>query len=159
MHGPVALRCALWLLLGIWVGSWVMFGAVVVPAAFRVLPSTEAAGDLVAPVLTALHAYGIAAALPLAILAAVLGRGRLAIGLPLVMGAVCLLSQVGVSAPLAEIRDQAFGPAGNAAAAARFAQLHRLSMGLFLLTGACALVLIVVHARADVARNASRRPG
>ena len=55
------LRTALWLLLGGWIGAWLLFGGVVAPTAFRTLPSTEVAGLLIGPVLTWLHLYGAAA--------------------------------------------------------------------------------------------------
>ena len=49
--GAALLRGLLWLLLGTWIGSWLLFALVVAPTAFRVLPSTHVAGTLVAPVL------------------------------------------------------------------------------------------------------------
>jgi hypothetical protein len=47
----LGLRSALWLALGGWVGSWALFALVIARLAFRVLPSPEVAGHLVAPVL------------------------------------------------------------------------------------------------------------
>ena len=80
------LRSTLWLTLGAWIGAWLLFGAVVAPTAFRVLPSTEVAGSLVGPVLEALHLYGAAAGALLALVTVALGRGPLLIVLPLLMG-------------------------------------------------------------------------
>jgi hypothetical protein len=143
------LRSALWLALGIWIGAWLLFGVVVAPTAFRVLPSTEVAGSLVGPILEALHLYGAAAGGALALLAFFLRRGPVLIALPLLMGAVCLYSHFGISAELAEIRHLAFGPGGDPESAARFTHLHRLSLTLFTSLGAAAVVLLVLHAWSD----------
>jgi hypothetical protein len=146
---PALLRGLLWLLLGGWIGSWLLFALVVAPTAFRVLPSTAVAGTLVAPVLDALHLYGAAAGLALAALALALRRGALRVALPLSMAAACLYSQFGVTAELAEIRDQVFGPAGNEAIAARFSHLHRLSLGIYSAVLLAALALLGLHAVDD----------
>lgn len=143
------LRGLLWVLLGGWVGSWLLFALVVAPTAFRVLPTPGAAGALVAPVLDALHFYGAAAGLALAVLALALGRGSLRIALPLLMAAACLYSQFGVSGELAEIRNQVFGPEGSEELAARFNELHRLSIGIFSVVLVAALVLVGLHAISD----------
>jgi len=144
------LRSALWLTLGSWVGAWLLFGAVVAPTAFRVLASTEVAVSLVGPVLEALHLYGAAGGALLALLAILLGRGPLLVGLPLLMSAVCLYSHFGVSAELSEIRHLAFGTDGAPEFAARFTRLHRVSLGLFTGLGAAAVGLLVLHSRADI---------
>jgi hypothetical protein len=145
----IALRTGLWLLLGGWVGSFGLFGLVIAPTAFTVLPSTEIAGTLVAPVLTSIHLYALVAGLGLAALAAALGRGRLRIGLPLVLAAACAYSQFGVSAEIAEIRDGAFGPEGSIQSAARWNALHEVSMGLFIGVSIGILVLLGLHAASD----------
>jgi hypothetical protein len=145
MARPALLRGLLWLALGGWIGSWLLFALVVAPTAFRVLPSTAVAGSLVAPVLDALHLYGAAAGLALAALALALRRGVLRVALPLSMAAACLYSQFGVSAELAEIRDQVFGPGGNERLAARFAELHRLSIGIYSAVLLAALALLGLH--------------
>ncbi len=149
--GPaaMALQAALWLLLGGWLGSWGAFAMLVAPAAFRVLP-TGLAGDLISPLLGALHLAGAAAGLALALLARVLARGRLAIALPLALSALCLISHFGVTPQLAELRAATFGGSGSEALAARFQRLHGLSMLLFSAVTLGALVLVGVHARADV---------
>ena len=59
------LRTALWVVLGWWIGGWALFAFVVARTAFRVLPSTQVAGQLVGPVLAALHLYGAAAGIAL----------------------------------------------------------------------------------------------
>ena len=59
-----AARATLWLLLGGWVGAWLLFSLGVTTTAFRVLPSTELAGQLVGPVLSQLHYAAAAAGVP-----------------------------------------------------------------------------------------------
>ena len=150
------LRSLLWLALGGQVGAWLLFGLVLAPTAFRVLPSTELAGTVIGPVLSALHLYGAAAGLGLACLAASMQRGRLRVGLPLVMALACLYSQFGVSAEISEIRNLAFGPEGNADAAARFNQLHQISMAIYVAVGVAALALVALHAYTDASRERPR---
>jgi hypothetical protein len=146
---PALLRGLLWVLLGGWIGSWLLFALVVAPTAFRVLSSPGAAGALVGPVLDALHLYGAAAGLALAALAAALGRGALRIALPLGMAVACLISQFGVSAELAEMRNLAFAPEGSEQVASRFNQLHQLSMGMYSVVLCAALLLAGLHAISD----------
>ena len=144
-------RAALWLTLGGWIGAWLLFGLVVAPTAFRVLPSTRVAGSLIGPVLEALQLFGSVAGLLLVLIAWLLGRGVARWALPLAMSAACLYSQFGLSAEMAEIQDGVFGPQGSGVLAERFNQLHRLSVSIFLCVGICALVLVGLHARDDTA--------
>jgi hypothetical protein len=151
--GEVVLRGLLWMLLGSWIGSWLLFALVVAPTVFRVLPAPGAAGALVAPVLDALHLYGAAAGVTLAALALALRRGWLRVVLPLVMAAACLYSQFGVSAELAEIRPHVFGPEGSEVLAARFTHLHRVSMTIYSSVLSAALVLLGLHVISDSPRR------
>ena len=144
-----ALRSALWLFLGGWVGAWLLFGLVVAPVSFRTLPSTELAGMVVSPVLMVLHLYGAVAGLALGLIAAALGRGSLMLALPLVMAALCLYSHFGLTAQISELRELAFGPTGNTEAAVHWGQLHRNSMTLFIAIGIGALVLLGLHVHAE----------
>ena len=153
----MAQRTALWLLLGGWLGSWGLFGLSVAPVAFRVLPS-EAAGSIVGPILSSLHGYGIVAGLGLAALSAALGRGRLLTVLPLVLAAACAYSQFGLSSEIAEIRDGAFGPDGDLDTAARWGQLHRLSMGIYLGVSACVVAMVGLHASKDAPPKGNPSP-
>lgn len=137
------------MLLGGWFGAYLLFGAVVAPTAFAVLPTTEIAGRFIAPVLTKLHFYGALAGLPLALLSKTLGRGRLLVAIPIALSLICLYSHFGLSVELAEIRDLSFGPGGNPDAAARFDLLHKISLGLFVAMGAAISLLIVLNAKAD----------
>jgi hypothetical protein len=147
--GQTALRTCLWLLLGGWFGSYLVFGAVIAPTAFAVLPSLELAGKLIAPVLTKLHLYGAFAGVALALISRPLGRGPLLVAGPIALSALCLYSHFGVSSQLAEIRELSFGPDGSAEVAARFAALHRISLAIFVGVGIAVTALIGFHARAD----------
>ncbi len=144
-----ALRGALWLLLGSWVGAWLLFGLVVAPVVFRELPGPGAAGRLVGPVLTTLHLYGAGAGVALALLAWALRRGALLAALPLLMSGLCLVSQFGVTPQIAEIRDLVFGSGGDVEIAVRFGRLHRISLAIFSVVGFGALALIGLHAHAE----------
>ena len=142
-----AWRACLWLLLGGWVGSWAAFGLVFTPALFAAAP--DAAGGVIRPTLAALHLYGGAAGLALAALAFAARRGRLLVGLPLALSAVCFTSHFGISAEIAELGDRAFGAGGSQELAARFNHLHRISVALFVLVGLAAVGLVGLHTRAD----------
>ncbi len=149
MLGQTVLRSCLWLLLGGWFGSYLLFGTVVAPTAFAVLPSTELAGNLVGLVLTKLHIYGALAGVALALVSRSLGRGPLLVTAPIALSALCLYSHFGVSAQLTEIRDLSFGPDGAAEVAAHFRVLHQVSLALFIGIGIAVTALIGFHARAD----------
>jgi hypothetical protein len=151
-----ALRSTLWLLLGGWLGAWLCFATVVAPTAFRVLPSRELAAALVGPVLATLHLYGACAGLALGLLALALRRGAGLSGLPLLLGGLCLYSHFGVSGEMDEIRGAAFGPEGRAELAARFADLHRISVAIYAAVGLGALALLGLHARADARAGGAR---
>lgn len=152
-----ALRSALWIALGGWLGAWVLFAASVAPTAFAELPSAELAGRVVGPVLGALHRYGIAAGLVLGALAAALGRGRMLVALPLLLAALCAVSEFGITPAIHAALPHAFGAAADAEAAARFARLHVASTVLYGLVGLGALSLIVLHVRAEQPRAPSPR--
>jgi hypothetical protein len=147
--GTASLRAALWLLLGGWIGAWVLFAFVVAPTAFRVLPTTQVGGQLVGPVLRALHLYGAGAGVALAALAWGLARSGVGLWIPLAMSALCLVSHFGVTAQIEAIRPLVFGPAGSPEIAARFQLLHRLSMGIYTAVGGAGFLLVAIHARAD----------
>jgi len=147
--GQTALRTCLWLLLGGWFGSYLLFGAVIAPTAFAVLPSTELAGKLIGSVLTKLHIYGALAGVALALVSKSLGRGPLLVAAPIALSVLCLYSHLGVSAQLTEIRDLSFGPDGAEEVAARFGALHRISLSIFIGVGIAVTALIGFHARAD----------
>jgi Domain of unknown function (DUF4149) len=133
--------------LGGWVGSWAFFALVIARLVFRVLPSPEVAGLLVSPALAVLHHYGAFAGVALAGLAMTLRRGRLLVLLPLGLSLACLASQYGVTPQMSSLHELAFGAGGNVAAAARYRQLHGLSMGIFTSVLLGAIALAVLHVR------------
>jgi len=164
MSGPrsslreISLRIGLWLLLGGWIGSWASFGLLVAPTAFRGLPSTELAGRVVGPVVSALHGYGAVAGVLLALLAWILRRGALLIVLPLAAAALCAYSELSITPQIAAIRPLVFGPEGNPELAARFHLLHRVSVAIFVCVGLTAVGLLAAHVRADLARSEGDLP-
>ena len=147
--GPSLIRASLWMLLGGWFGAYLLFGAVIAPIAFAVLPTTEIAGSLIAPVLTKLHLYGALAGFPLAMLSRSLGRSGLLVATPIALSLVCLYSHFGVSVELAEIRDLSIELGRDPSLVARFGFLHRISLGLFIGVSATITLLIGLHAKAD----------
>jgi len=154
----VALRVALWLLLGGWIGAWLCFGLVVAPTAFRVLPSMDLAGQLIGPVLDTLHWYGAVAGTLLALLGWTLGRSRSLVLLSLVAAALCAFSQLGITPRIAMLRPLAFGPQGSPEIAARFHQLHQLSVMIFVGVGLSTLILLAGHVRADLRLGGGDQP-
>jgi hypothetical protein len=150
------LRTSAWLLLAGWFGSWALFAFVVAPTAFQVLPSHAVAGDLVSPVLAALHHYGIGAGLALALLGIAMRLGIVPVALPLLLAGVCAASEYGVTPAIAWVEPRAFGEAMEPAAAGRFATLHQTSRLLFggVLLGV--LVLIGFHASTSGGRPPER---
>ena len=150
-------RIALWLLLGGWFGAYLLFGAVIAPTAFAVLPSSQVAGTLVGPVLTKLHLFGAVGGLAIALLSHRLGRRRWLSTIPLALSALCFYSHFGVSAELAEIRGLAFGPGGSADVAVRFGFLHRVSVGIFVAVGIAVTALVGLHAVDDARSVAAAR--
>jgi len=150
----LALRVALWWILGAWFGALLLFAFVVAPNAFVILPA-ELAGQLVSPVLGSMQLYGIAAGLALAGLAGTTGRGKLLVALPLALALLCAISHFGVTPGIAAVRPSALGPESGEQAAARFALLHRASMLLYAAVGLGVGLLTVLHARADLGGRAS----
>ena len=150
------LRSVLWLLLGGWIGASSYFALVVALAAFRVLPSAELAGQLVAAVYAPLQLYGVGAGLCLAALAWALGRGRWLVVHPLVLSVLCFTSHFGITARLDELREQAFGAVPRAAASAEFWKLHGASMGIHSAVLLGSVWLLMLHVRADLALGEKR---
>lgn len=149
------LRSTLWLWLGAWIGAMALFSAAT-RVAFQVIPDPAVAGSLVGALLHPLLAIGAISGVVLSILAIRLGRGRVTIVLPLVLATACLINQFGVSRAVAEIplTDPGLSPE----LAGRFAALHRLSVWLFVGTGAGAVVLAVAHALAEARMARGARP-
>ena len=142
-----ALQALAWILLGGWFGSWGLFAWVIAPTAFQVLPSQEAAGSLIAPVLATLHNYGILAGASLAVLGALLDRGRLAIGLALVLAVLCVMTEYAITPAIDEVQPKSFGAHQEQEAAQRFSDLHQASRYIFGIVELGVLALILLHAR------------
>lgn len=145
-------RIALWLLLGGWIGALVLCGGVVARAAFEVVPQPAVAAHLVGRVLGPLQLAGIVLGVGLAVLGGALRRGWLAVALPLALAVCCALNQFGVMPAVASI--DLTDPAAAVGSGARFARLHRVSVGLFLATLAGAILLSALH----VARELREAP-
>lgn len=152
-----ALRIALWLALGGWIGALLLCGGVVVPAAFGSGIDPAAAGNLVGRVLGRLHVAGIVLGLTLAALGGALGRGRFAAGLAIALAACSAVNHFVVSPAVAAI-DLTDPAAGAAGAGARFASLHRLSVALFLSVAVGTLGLAALHAAQELREDRPGRP-
>lgn len=147
-------RIAVWLGLGVWLGLLLLCGGVVARAAFQEIGDPQAAARLVGRVLGAVQLGGIFLGLALAALGGMLGRGWLAVALPLLLAGLCAVNQFGVAPAVAAI--DLTDPAAPAGAGLRFAHLHRLSVGLF----AGVLVGVILLALLHVARELrADRPG
>jgi hypothetical protein len=140
--------CALMIANG-WLGAMLLFAFVIAPTAFRVLPGAEVAGQMIGPVLRAIHLIGIAAGLSLALLAWALGRRRWLIVLPLLLAAAFAFSEFFVTAQIAGVLPHDLGGPGPEERAARFAALHRLSMIIYTVVGLGAAAVGAGHVHAD----------
>jgi len=136
-----------WVLVAGWFGAYALFALVIAPTAFQVLPSQDAAGALVAPVLAVLHNYGILAGIALGALGTRMRRGWLVVALPLVLAAACAFSEYWVTPGINAVQPRSFGETQEVEAARRFSVLHQTSRYLFggVLSGT--LGLIVLYAR------------
>ena len=141
------LRAISLVILAGWFGSFGLFALVVAPKAFSVLPSHAVAGELVAPVLAALHNYGIAAGLALGGLGWIGRGGRAEIALPVLLAGICGLSEYIVTPAITAVEPTAFGSAMERESAERFSTLHQTSRMLFGLVGLGVLALIGLRAR------------
>jgi hypothetical protein len=151
-------RTIVWLVLGGWLGAWALFGLVIAPTAFQVLPSQSAAGALVGPILATLHNYGIAAGLVLSVLALLLRRGLTLASLPLCLALLCAISEYGVTPAIGEVAPRSFGAAQEPEASERFARLHQTSRLLYGCVGLGVLALVGLHVFAE-SDASSRRAG
>jgi len=142
------LRTSLWLALGSWVGSWAFFAFVVSRIAFQVLPS-DIAGDLAGDLLAILHFVGAGAAFVVAAAGVGLGRRGIVIGLPVVLGILCLASEIFLSPAVAAVRPSTLGALNTEATQQSFTLLHRISLGGFMLIHFASILLVWLEARLD----------
>lgn len=150
----VSLRILLWLLLGGWLGAMLLFAGGIARATFATVPDPSLAAKVVGLVLGRLEVSGMVLALVLSALGGALGRGRVAVVLPLLIGAICALNHYAVSPAVAAIDLTA--PDLPAGAGARFAFLHRASVWLFGAALVGGLALAALHAVLELRREASR---
>lgn len=140
-------------LVAAWLGGVVLFGAVVAPAAFTVLPTRTLAGALVGRILPPLFVAGMIVGAMVAVSASgVVPRprraGRLIAGGLLL--ASCAVAQFGIGARIERVRADAGASLDELPAdhpiRVTFGRLHGLSVGglaLAALGGAAALALLV----------------
>lgn len=108
------LRFFILLSLALWLGAILFFGAVLAPTVFRVLPTREMAGSVVASSLARLHWIGIFSGILLA--ATSMAYSRLSIGaaqpfaarhiIVYLMIALTLISQFGISSRMNALRTE-----------------------------------------------------
>src|SRR5512133_1306143 len=106
------LRFVMMLALVVWLGAILFFGAVLAPTVFRVLPTREMAGTVVAPSLARLHWIGIFSGIVFA--ASSMAYSRLSVGaaqpfaprhlLVFLMIALTLISQFAISSRMNVLR-------------------------------------------------------
>ena len=133
MTSQTVLRTALWLALGGWVGAWAFFAFVVSRLAFQVLPGAGA-GAL---------AFVVAGA------SVALGRRGWVVALPVVLGLLCLGSEIFLSPEVAAVRPSTLGAENTAETQQRFRILHAVSLGLFMAIHAATYILVWGQARLD----------
>ena len=150
MTSRSVLRFSLWLSLGGWVGAWGFFAFVVSRLAFQVLPG-DVAGDLAGVLLSILHFAGAVAAFVAAGAAVALDRRGWLVGLPVLLGVLCLASELFLSPEVAAVRPTQLGAGNTEETQQAFRVLHALSLGLFMAIHAASYALLWGHARRDAA--------
>ena len=148
MFSPTILRTTLWLALGGWVGAWAFFAFVVSRIAFQVLPG-DIAGDLAGDLLGILHYGGAAAAFVVVATGRALGHRGWTVGLPLVLGLLCLASELFLSPEVAAVRPTQLGAANTVETQQRFRTLHAISLALFMTIHLASAVLVWGYARLE----------
>lgn len=135
-------------MLGGWAGIQLFFGFAVTPPTLRLVPSPQA-GELVTAVLGALNWWGVACGISLAALAHTLRRGRIAVTLPVLLVAACLVSQLVVSPAIGRVRLSDPATASKPQAALQFRRLHTVSVGLYGFTLVGLIALSILHTRSE----------
>lgn len=148
MLSRTVLRTSLWLALGGWVGAWAFFAFVVSRLAFQVLPG-DLAGQMAATLLPVLHYGGAIAAFVVVAAGMGLDRRGWVIGLPALLGLLCLGSEWFLSPQVAAVSPISLGAENTALTQQRFRLLHRISLGLFLGIHLATLALVWGYARLE----------
>ncbi|MEM9176916.1 MAG: DUF4149 domain-containing protein [Myxococcota bacterium] len=148
MTSQTVLRTALWLSLGTWIGAWAFFGFVVSRLAFQVLPG-DLAGEMAGALLSVLHYGGATAAFLVVGAGIALGRRGWVIGLPVLLGLLCLGTELFLSPQVAAVSPISLGPDNTVETQQRFALLHRTSLVLFMTIHVASIVLVWGHARLE----------
>ncbi len=143
--------------IGAWIGAMLLFGAVVAPVAFKVLPSRELAGAVVSRVLPRLTVAGLVVAAAAGIFALVQGLcgpgsgawiTRVAVA---VLALSLLLGSIWVSARMEGLRAEIGGIEQvdeTHPLRLEFKRFHRISVRLYMGTLLLALTLFILEARA-----------
>ena len=138
-------------LLAAWLGAAAIFGAVVAPAAFDVLPTRTLAGALVGRVLPVLFWTGVVVGVVVAWPGARLPLPRAVIAGAVVLVASCLLAQLVIAPRFERVRAAIAGPveALDPANPLRqsFGRLHGASVACLGVGGLAALVTLVLLLR------------
>jgi uncharacterized membrane protein len=148
------LRTIEFLCLSLWLGSDVFLSFVVAPGAFRVLGSRDAAGAMVGFALGRMHLLGVICGVVLLLARLLRTRTFASFVAPVALCVVLMIaltvaSQVGVSPRMAVLRVQMGsiqGTAQDSLLLAEFRRLHSISVSLesgVLLAGLAAIVFIV----------------
>jgi uncharacterized membrane protein len=148
------LRTIEFLCLGLWLGSDVFLSFVVAPGAFRVLGSRDAAGAMVGFALGRMHLLGVICGVVLLLVRLLRTRTFASFVAPValcvvVMIALTVASQVGVSPRMAVLRVQMGSiqaTAQDSPLLAEFRRLHSISVSLesgVLLAGLAAMFFMV----------------
>ncbi|MEE9229994.1 MAG: DUF4149 domain-containing protein [Acidobacteriota bacterium] len=143
--------------IGAWIGAMLLFGAVVAPVAFKVLPNRELAGAVVSRVLQRLTVAGLVVAAAAGIFALVQGLYGSGSGAWITRVAVAvlalslLLGSIWVSARMEGLRAEMGGieqVEDTHPLRLEFKRFHRLSVRLYMGTLLLALTLFILETRA-----------
>jgi len=148
----LTLRSLQFFALGTWVGSILYFSIVIAPGAFRILPNSEEAADLVGYSLTRLHIAGIALGLVYLLATLLLGRSAGVLGRPasllvFLMIALTWILQFHVLARMQVLRLEAgsiLASPPDSPIRVTFDRLHEFSVwleGVVVIAGVAALYL------------------
>ncbi|MFV0388213.1 MAG: DUF4149 domain-containing protein [Pyrinomonadaceae bacterium] len=153
------------LLLGIWLGAAIFFGAAMAPTAFRVLPNSALAGSLVSHTLTIVNFSGIAIGVLLLLLSFVPRAGSARAWawferfLLFVIAAACGFGQAVIGLYLEQLRKLADKPIDqlppNSSIKLSFDQWHQYSVWILATAMIAAFIAFFVIARSSDRKKVS----